>query len=394
MKLDHLSHGRLPVWRALNSRVPVVCDHYMSETGHNLLRPYPRNSPRAGYTRLTYPSVALLATETSPAGRCMEHAEPCSVGNTAGRRLHHAGEGAVSAVVVACVGVRSWLANQIPQVGRGQIAGLQKSAVKICGRHGVEDSSAPSPNMPTRKRPSRPCERLPVRPSARSMTGCPDARRHPTASCCGCSARSVEIEWFAGAPSPGFLVAPQREASDHPGGRHEVAQPPLSTSIEATADRPLGHFGNTRPAQAGSSRGDRSPDLIHSGDGLGIHQPRSIRTVASVLAAQGRARSRVTCPAVTRFVIPQRRLVRLARPPAVAYRGDPRRQSGEAEHSSRLVPSSNPERRSANPATAQANAGLRGAASASASLSAVYLVPADPAAVEGARVARASGVFF
>jgi hypothetical protein len=56
-----------------------------------------------------------------------------------------------------------------------------------------------------------------------------------------------------------------------------------------------------------------------------------------------------------------------------------------AEHSSRLVPfSTNPKRSKRNPATAQANAGLRGAASASVSLSADYLAPADPAAVEGA----------
>jgi hypothetical protein len=88
---------------------------------------------------------------------------------------------------IGCGGVVASCPNQDRARSRRQIAGLQKSAVKIFGLIAVENSSGSSPSTLTQHRPltSSASSRRIATASARSMTGSPAAQMRRSGSSSG-----------------------------------------------------------------------------------------------------------------------------------------------------------------------------------------------------------------
>lgn len=96
-------------------------------------------------------------------------------------------------------------------------------------------------------------------------------------------------------------VSPQQGASAHALAVATIPHPLASEN--PTAKTPSKALEIISPANAGPRRAGCSASPIHSsGDGLGIHQPRSAdsRLATKRVERQGRARDRAMCPAVTR----------------------------------------------------------------------------------------------
>ncbi len=211
MKLDHISHGRLPGC-ALNPRVPVVCDRYVSETAHNILRPYPRN-PRE--------------PKAAPARRC---ASPSRfAGNIAAR-------GRDFCVVVGSVLGSASCMEIIPQTERGQPQSRDNSVRAMTGLS--RGNSGPSPRCSGRSRPRLTSRLSPALTSAPPSAGSQASSSRPPSSSPPSSSRSpngTEVR-------TGSTDAPQsqgKQARQRRVERRRALEPHAHQSITTAAQGPL-----------------------------------------------------------------------------------------------------------------------------------------------------------
>ena len=228
------------------------------------------------------------------------------------------GIGAHAAVAVRCLvggGVALSWANQLRFQVAFQVPQREQSGTDVhhvlCRalelRHARCGRARPQPSLPT----------APASVNAPQSSGYQaSAIRHSTPSWSSSTkfAAQAANEWAAASPAACFPKGrtlkdwqseKRREARANKGGCHgQRLSLLLSDNLGPVMMPGVMDKRDDLPAHAGPRRGGRSVSLIFSsGDGLGIHQPRSNESGFPVAGQSrpGRARKRAKCPAVTRF---------------------------------------------------------------------------------------------